>query len=101
MPSDYLILCRPLLLLPSIFPNIRVFSNESALLSGVTLINYLPSLHLGCFLCFFFFFFTINGITVSTSLDVCMHAQSLSRVQLFATPWIAAYQAPLSVGFSR
>ena len=31
MPSSHLILCRPLLLLPSIFPRIRVFSNESAL----------------------------------------------------------------------
>ena len=31
MPSNPLILCRPLLLLPSIFPSIRVFSNESAL----------------------------------------------------------------------
>ena len=31
MPSNHLILCRPLLLLPSIFPSIRVFSNESAL----------------------------------------------------------------------
>ena len=31
MPSNYLILCSPLLLLPSIFPSIRVFSNESAL----------------------------------------------------------------------
>ena len=31
MPSNHLILCRPLLLLPSILPNIRVFSNESAL----------------------------------------------------------------------
>ena len=31
MPSNHLILCRPLLLLPSIFPNIRVFFNESAL----------------------------------------------------------------------
>ena len=31
MPSNHLILCRPLLLLPSIFPNIKVFSNESAL----------------------------------------------------------------------
>ena len=31
MPSNYLILCCPLLLLPSIFPNIRDFSNESAL----------------------------------------------------------------------
>ena len=31
MPSNHLILCRPLLLLPSIFPSTRVFSNESAL----------------------------------------------------------------------
>ena len=31
MPSNHLILCRPFLLLPSVFPNIRVFSNESAL----------------------------------------------------------------------
>ena len=32
MPSNHLILCCPLLLLPSIFPSIRVFSNESVLL---------------------------------------------------------------------
>ena len=31
MPSSHLILCHPLLLLPSIFPRIRVFSNESTL----------------------------------------------------------------------
>ena len=31
MPSNHLILCHPILLLPSIFPSIRVFSNESAL----------------------------------------------------------------------
>ena len=31
MPSNHLILCCPLLLLPSVFPSIRVFSNESAL----------------------------------------------------------------------
>ena len=31
MPSNHLILCRPLLLLPSIFPSIRVFSNDSVL----------------------------------------------------------------------
>ena len=31
LPSNYLILCHPLLLLPSIFPSIRVFSNESVL----------------------------------------------------------------------
>ena len=33
MPSNHLILCRPLLFLPSIFPSIRVFSNESVLCS--------------------------------------------------------------------
>ena len=32
MPSNHLILCRPLLLLPSVFPSIRVFSNELTLL---------------------------------------------------------------------
>ena len=32
IPSNHLILCRPLLLLPSVFSSIRVFSNESALL---------------------------------------------------------------------
>ena len=31
MPSSHLIVCRPLLLLPSVFPSIRVFSNQSAL----------------------------------------------------------------------
>ena len=31
MPSNHLILCHPLLLLPSIFPSIRVFANESAI----------------------------------------------------------------------
>ena len=31
MPSNHLILCRPLLLLPSVFPNIRIFPSESAL----------------------------------------------------------------------
>ena len=31
MPSNHLILCRPILLLPSIFPSIKVFPNESAL----------------------------------------------------------------------
>ena len=33
MPSSYLILCRPILLLPSIFPSIKVFSSESVLIS--------------------------------------------------------------------
>ena len=33
MPSSHLILCRPLLLLPSVFPSTRVFSNESVLIN--------------------------------------------------------------------
>ena len=33
MPSNHLILCRPFLLLPSIFPSIKVFSSESVLIS--------------------------------------------------------------------
>ena len=41
MPSSHLILCHPLLLLPSIFPSIRVFSNESVLL--IRWPNSLPS----------------------------------------------------------
>ena len=36
MPSNQLILCRPLLFLPSIFPNIRVFSNEFKCLRFLT-----------------------------------------------------------------
>ena len=32
---------------------------------------------------------------------MCVHAKSLSCVHLFATPWTAACQAPLSMGFSR
>ena len=37
MPSNHLILCRPLPLLPSIFPNTRVFSNELALIEVIEL----------------------------------------------------------------
>ena len=35
------------------------------------------------------------------SLPQCMHAQSLSRVQLFAIPWTIACQTPLSMKFPR
>ena len=35
------------------------------------------------------------------STGVCIHAQSLSRVRLFATPWTVIHQAPLSIGFPR
>ena len=44
MPSNHLILCYPLLLLPSIFPSIRVFSNESA--AGVGSLSLLQRIFL-------------------------------------------------------
>ena len=40
MPSNHLNLCRPLLLLPSIFPSIRVFSNESVLHQVVKVLEF-------------------------------------------------------------
>ena len=40
MPSNHLILCHPILLLPSIFPSIRVFSNESALCIKWTILEW-------------------------------------------------------------
>ena len=40
-------------------------------------------------------------ICTEVELGLCMHAQSLSCVRLFATPWTVAHQAPLSMGFSR
>ena len=45
MPSNHLILCGPLLLLPSIFPSIKVFSNDSALCHQVSKVLELPLQH--------------------------------------------------------
>ena len=41
------------------------------------------------------------GITINKMVKVKMESWKLSRVWLFATPWTVAYQAPLSMGFSR
>ena len=76
MQSNHFILCCPLLLLPSIFLSIRVFSNESAL--RIRWPKY-------------FSFNIIRKREWSHS----------SCVRLFATPWAVAYQAPPSMGFSR
>ena len=43
MPSNHLVLCHPLLLLPSIFPSIRVFSNQGFFTSGDQSIGISPS----------------------------------------------------------
>ena len=72
MPSNHLILCSPHLLLPSIFSNIKVFSNESAL----------------CIRWPKYWSFSFN-------------ISMLSCVWFLATPWIVAFQARLSMGFPR
>ena len=139
MPSNHLILCRPLLLLPSIFPSIRVFSKESHFCirwpkywsfifsnnpsneySGLIFFRMdwldllavqetLKSLlqhhsskasilqHSAFFIVQLSHPYMTTGKTMKESTKVKL----LSRVQLFATPWTVAHQAPLSVGFSR
>ena len=95
MPSNHLILCHPLLLLPSIFPSIRVFSNELAL-------------HIGWPKCWRFSFsispsieysglisFRINWFDFYTLLLLLLLSR-FSRVRHCATPRTAAHQASLS-----
>ena len=42
-----------------------------------------------------------SGILATSALKVKVKVKLLSRVRLFATSWTVAYQAPLSMGFSR
>ena len=76
MPSNHLILCHPLLLPPSIFPSIRVFSNESVLCIR------LPNI----------------GVSVSASV-LPMNIQDLFPLRL--TGWIALQSMGLSGVFSN
>ena len=78
MPSNHLILCRPLLFAPSIFPSVRVSSNESVLCSRW------PK--------YWSFSFSISASNEYSELISFQFSsvQSLSRVRLFATPWITA-----------
>ena len=79
MLSNHLILCHPFLILPSIFPNIRVFSMSQLVASGGQ----------------WSFSFTISPSNESVSVhSVSVH--SLSCVRLFVTPWNVAHQASLS-----
>ena len=75
MPSKHLILCHPLLLCPSIFSSIRVFSNESVLC-----IRW-PK--------YWSFSFSISP------------SNEYSGLISFATLWTVAHQAPLPMGFFR
>ena len=89
MPSNHLILCHPHLLLPSIFTSIRVFSIESALhIKWPTYWSFSFSICLSS---------EYSGlISFQIGSD-----QLLSRVRLFATPWITVRQASLPITNSR
>ena len=88
MPSNHLILCCPLLLLPSIFPNLRVFSDKSVL--PIRWIKYCISASAS--------FLPMNGLVVSVQFST---VGLLSHVWLFAAPWITARQPSLSITNSR
>ena len=47
------------------------------------------------------FLFLVFTHLYECALKFCKKVKLLSRVRLFATPWTVAYQAPLSMGFSR
>ena len=118
MPSNHLILCCLLLLLPSIFPGIRVFSNESleglllnlklqyfghlmwtANCANKALILMILSCYGNCLCCC-----NSHGwryLTRRCHFPSFSSVQSLSRIQLFATPWTAALQASLSITNSQ
>ena len=137
MPANHLILCRPLLLPPSIFLSIRVFSNELAVcirwpkywsfsfsISPCNEYSGLISFRIDWFdlavqgtlksllqhhsskasilQCSAFFMAQLSHLCMTTGkFQIEVKVKSLSRVRLFATPWTVAYQAPLSMGFSR
>ena len=160
IPSNHLILCRPLLLPPSVFPASGSFPRSQFFTSGGQSIGvsawfffleeyFLFSLSVSLSACLSFSLFPHLSFILSLSpmlllllLSPVSHVQlcathrrkptrpprpwdspgkntgvgchfllqcmkgkvkvkSLSRVRLLATPWTAAYQAPLSMGFSR
>ena len=93
MPSNHLILCRPLLFLLSVFPSIRVFSNELAFCNRWSK--------------YWGFSFSISSSNVCIYIYIYIFAvvvvvvKSPSRVHLFVTPWTAAHQASLSLLIPR
>ena len=81
--SNYLIFCRPLLLLPSIFPSIRVFSSESALC-----IRWISSLHIGASALASVFPMTIQGwFHLGLTGLISLLSKGFSRVFSSNTIW--------------
>ena len=108
MPSSHLILCRPLLLLLPIPPNIRVFSNESTLCMRWPKywsfsFSIIPSkeIPLLCSYDFIHKFWNVLASRCYRNLYLLLLLSRFSRVRLCATPETAAYQDPPSLGFSR
>ena len=102
MPSNYLILCCPLILAPSIFPSIRVFSKESVLRIRWPkywgfIFNISPSNE---YLGLLFFKLGWLDLLVVQWILKFSSVQLLSHVQLFATLWTAAYEASRSLTIS-
>ena len=109
MPSNHLILCCPLLLLPSVFPSIRIFSNELALHVKCTKywsfsLSISPSNEhsgLSFFKIDWFDLFAVQG-TLKSFLHHSLKASvQFSHVRLFVTPWTAAHQTSLSITNSQ
>ena len=128
MPSNHLIVSHHLLLPPSIFPSIRVLSNESVLwirwpkywsfsfsispmniqdwfsleLTGlISLLTKRSSRVFSNTTIQKHQFFSTQPSVWSNSHPYISSVQSLSRVRLFAAPWIAAHQASLSITNSQ
>ena len=93
IPSNHLILCRPLLLLPSIFPSIRIFSNESALLIRCHVKKLLYEVHTLILRC-------SNFVFISLSFDNCIcpfnHHKVRSKTVTSENSFISLYNQFLS-----
>ena len=112
MPSNHHIPCRPPLFSPSIFPSIRVFSNESVLhMRGPKNWSFSFSIsssnEYSALISFRMDWFdlavrgTLKSLLQRHSPKLTSSVQSLSHVPLFATPWTATCQAPLSITNSQ
>ena len=94
MPSNHLILCHPLLLLPSIFLRISLFQWVGSLYQCPEYQSFIFSIspyhEYSWLISFRIDWFDLLAFQFSS-------VQSLSRIWLFATPWIAARQASLCI----
>ena len=105
IPSNHLVLCHPLLFPSSIFPSIRVFAAAAAKShqSCPTLWDPIDGSPPGSSVPGILQARTLEWVAISFSnaWKWKVKVKSLSRVQLLATPWTVAYQAPPSMGFPR